>query len=167
MFSEDALVSAVLCLPACLCVCCSVPWPGPRTRSRQKRSTAAEVPNPSVPLGAQGVPQPQELRHRRPFASSAQTTTAKATTKPDGQPQEAQPGHHPQPHAGAGVGPGVPTLSARGGSCSPVRGDPRGCEPSSRDGSGAPSPPMRPTSGGILFERNLRTKIIPSNEEEI
>ena len=27
------------------------------------------------------------------------------------------------------------------------------------------SSPMRPTAGGIFFERNLRTKIISSNEE--
>ena len=26
--------------------------------------------------------------------------------------------------------------------------------------------PMRPTTGGIFFERNLRTKIISSNEEK-
>ena len=66
LFYQDAPVSAVSCLPACLCVRPSILWPGPPTGTRRNRTTAAEVPNPSVPLvaveGTNEYPDPENLR---------------------------------------------------------------------------------------------------------
>ena len=66
MLYKDAPVSAVLCPPDCLHVRRSVPWPGPHMGTRQKRSIAAEVPNPSEPLGVleetNEYPDPENLK---------------------------------------------------------------------------------------------------------
>ena len=49
---DDAPVSAVLCLPACLCVSTAASCGQAPTGRRRKRSTAAGLPVPCVPLGA-------------------------------------------------------------------------------------------------------------------
>ena len=49
---EDALVSAVLCLPACLCVSAAASRGQSSPGKRQKRFTAAGLPILRVPLGA-------------------------------------------------------------------------------------------------------------------
>ena len=69
----------------CLHVRRSVPWPGPPTTTRQKRSTATEVPNPSMLLGARGYPHPENLIIDDPLHLPHQQP-ATANTKPHGQP---------------------------------------------------------------------------------
>ena len=134
MFYDDAPLSAVPCLPACLRVCRSVLWPGPPAGTLQNRSTAAEVRIPACHLGPHKYPNPENFVIDDPLHLPHQQRVT-TTTEPHGQPQArnqgTQPGHHPQRHAALGLGPGVSPHWAPGGSCPLVHGDPPGCAPSS------------------------------------
>ena len=88
-------------LPAHLLVCPPQhPVGRPPHGNTSKLYYRPSASQPQRAIGGRGGDQPVP----RTLAASAPTTTATAQTRPDRQPEErasgAQPGHHPQPHAG-------------------------------------------------------------------